>query len=283
MTRVTRTICQLSVLLAAAGSAVAQTPSLPAVQVTPDQLQWVPYPAGGEQAFLVGNPSQPGAYAVRIRLPAGTRIPPHFHPDGRIVTVLSGTMYFAPGDRFDTTALRAFPVGSVWTETPELHHFAWAKDGPVVLQVSGTGPSGMTLIAQDDTAYVRMQERGAMAMGVDQYTSSHVFEDLPDGGRIELQRDHEDPAGAAAIRAHMDSIATLFAAGNFQVPGFVHGEEVPGTAVMAARRTQIRYIVSDLPRGAQVRITTHDPQALAAIREFLAYQRTMHHAAGHEH
>jgi quercetin dioxygenase-like cupin family protein len=283
MLALTRTTCLVTLLAAAAFAAAAQNPPLPAVQITPDQLTWGPYPAGGEQAFLVGNPSQPGPYAVRIRLPAGVRIPPHFHPDGRIVTVLSGTMYFAPGDRFDSTALHAFPAGSVWTETPELHHFAWAKDGPVVLQITGTGPSGMTLIPQTDTAFTSMQARGQMAMGVDQYTSSHVFEDLPDGGRIVLQRDHEDPAGAAAIRAHMDSIAVHFAAGDFSVPGFVHGETVPGTAVMAARKARIRYAVETLPRGAQVRITTQDAQALAAIHEFLAYQRTMHHAAAHEH
>ena len=278
-----RALGAAAALLLLAATARAQGAPLPDVQVTPDQLTWGPYPAGGEQAFILGNSSQPGPYVVRLRLPAGLKVPPHFHPDGRIVTVLSGTMYFAHGDRFDSTALRPFPAGSVWTETPAVHHYAWAKDGPVVLQISGTGPSGMTLIGPGDTSFARMQERGAMAMGVDQYTSSHVFEDLPDGGRIVLQRDQDDPAGARAIHAHMDSIATLFAAGNFQVPGFVHGEEVPGTAVMAARRARIRYIVSDLPRGAQVRITTTDPQALQAVREFLAYQRSAHHAAGHMH
>ena len=283
MTLVTRTLCGVAALwTAAAAATLAQTP-YPAVQLTPDQLTWVPYPAGGEQAFLVGNPSQPGPYAVRLRVPAGLRVPPHFHPDFRIVTVLSGTMYFAPGDRFDSTAMRAFPAGSVWTETPEMHHFAWAKDGPVVLEIRGTGPSGMTLIPQGDTAFVRMQERGQAAMGVDQYTSSHVFEDLPDGGRIVLLRDQPDPAGAAAIRTHMDSIATRFAAGDFSVPGFVDGEEVSGTAVMTARRARIRYTVQALSRGAQLRITTNDAQALQAIHQFLAYQRSAHHAAGHMH
>ncbi|HKN66465.1 MAG TPA: hypothetical protein VJW73_09320, partial [Gemmatimonadaceae bacterium] len=54
-----------------------------------------------------------------------------------------------------------------------------------------------------DSAFASMQERGKMAMGVDQYTSTHHFDALPDGGRIELQRDVDDSAGVARIRAHI--------------------------------------------------------------------------------
>ena len=107
-----------------------------------DQLTWTPYPAGGMQAFLLGDPGRPGTYVVRIRLPAGLHLAPHSHPDGRIVQVLSGTMYFAYGASGDTTAMRAFPAGSMWTEPPGVVHYAWARDGEVVLQIVGTGPSG---------------------------------------------------------------------------------------------------------------------------------------------
>jgi quercetin dioxygenase-like cupin family protein len=121
-----------------------QAQLVPAAAATslPDQLVWTPYPAGGVQAFLLGDPSGPGTYVVRIRVPAGLRLAPHFHPDGRIVQVLSGTMYFAYGDSGDTTRLRAFPAGSLWTEPPGAVHYAWARDGEVVLQIVGTGPSG---------------------------------------------------------------------------------------------------------------------------------------------
>ena len=119
-------------------------------------------------------------------------------------------------------------------------------------------------------------------MGVDQYTSTHLFDDLPDGGRIELQRDVDDPAGVEQIRTHLAHIAGAFAQGDFSIPGFVHDiPEVPGTRVMADRRDQIRYEVRELPRGGEVRITTDDPEALAAIHHFLAFQRTDHRAAGH--
>jgi hypothetical protein len=118
-------------------------------------------------------------------------------------------------------------------------------------------------------------------MGVDQYTSSHVFEALPDGGRIVLQRQAEDSAGTATIRAHMSVIAERFRRGDFAVPGFVHAQEVPGTAVMAGRRGRITYTVDTLPRGGQVRITTIDSTAVRAVHEFLAFQRREHHSAGH--
>ena len=49
--------------------------------------------------------------------------------------------------------------------------------------------------ATSDSAYAGLQERGKSAMGVDQYTSRHVFEALPDGGRIELQRNQDDAEG----------------------------------------------------------------------------------------
>lgn len=134
-----------------------------------------------------------------------------------------------------------------------------------------------------DAEFTELQERGKEAMGVDQYTSTHLFDALPDGGRIELQRDADDSAGTATIRQHLQEIAGLFAAGDFRIPGFVHDQEVPGTAVMAAKRDAISYQYSDLPRGGQVRITTTDSAAVAAVHEFMAFQRGDHRAGGHGH
>lgn len=134
--------------------------------------------------------------------------------------------------------------------------------------------------AAGDTAFHSMQTRGARAMGVDQYESSHVFETLPDGGRIELQTNAADSAGAAAILAHMREIAGKFAKGEFDIPGFVHAGAVPGTGVMRKRRGAIAYKPSALPRGGQVRITSSDAVAVRAIHEFLAYQRSEHRAPG---
>ena len=141
---------------------------------------------------------------------------------------------------------------------------------------------GAPLSAQD-TAFAAMQDRGKEAMGVDQYTSSHIFESLPDGGRIVLRRDAADSAGVEAIRAHMRHIAERFAAGDFALPGFVHAQEVPGTRVMTERKALITYVADTLPRGGEVRIVTGDAASLKAVHAFLDFQRHEHHAAGHDH
>lgn len=135
--------------------------------------------------------------------------------------------------------------------------------------------------AEHDPGYAAVQERGADAMGVNQYTSSHVFEPLPDGGRIELVRDADDSAGTARIRNHMNEIAARFAAGDFVLPGLVHAQTVPGSAVMAARRSAIAYVVELRPRGAALRMRSADSAAVQAIHEFLAFQRRDHHAPAH--
>ncbi len=129
-----------------------------------------------------------------------------------------------------------------------------------------------------DSAFAAMQQRGTRAMGVDQYTSTHRFDELPDGGVIRLVRDVDDSAGVAHIRSHLRDVARSFAAGDFSTPEFVHMQTVPGTKVMAARRTAISYTTRDVPRGGEVRITTHDAEALAAVHQFLSFQRTEHHA-----
>jgi hypothetical protein len=134
-----------------------------------------------------------------------------------------------------------------------------------------------------DSAYAGVQSRGTAVMGVDQYTSHHVFEDLSDGGRIIfLENDVSDSAGTSIIRAHLRAIADSFARGIFNDPAQVHAREVPGTADMARLKDKIRYTVSERPGGGELRITTADPDARQAIHEFLAFQRQDHRAPGHE-
>ena len=134
--------------------------------------------------------------------------------------------------------------------------------------------------AQDaaDTGFKSMQSRGRTAMGVDQYTSTHRFEDLPDGGRIELQRNRPDSAGVRAIREHLQAIAQAFAKGDFAAPALVHAGEVPGARTMAEKHRAIRYQYRPLPLGGEVRITTGDAAALQAIHTFLDFQRREHRA-----
>ena len=126
-----------------------------------------------------------------------------------------------------------------------------------------------------------MQQRGKMAMGVDQTPSPHMFDASPDGGRIELRRDDPtDTLGIAQIRAHLKLIQHAFQAGDFSTPQFVHMQTMPGTAEMARKRDVIEYRYNDLPRGGEVVMKTRDADALAAIHEFMGAQRSGHHASG---
>lgn len=134
--------------------------------------------------------------------------------------------------------------------------------------------------ASNDSAFRALQQRGRGTMGVDQYASRHQFSDLPQGGRIELQMREADSAGIAAIRAHLRQTAQQFARGEFSAPEATHAMVVPGTVMMAARKEKIRYDFRELPQGGEIRITTSDPQALRAVREFLAFQRSDHRTGG---
>ena len=152
----------------------------------------------------------------------------------------------------------------------------------VAVVACSSSRSASKTTAQSDSSFAKLQQRGATVMGVDQYTSQHVFEPLPTGGRIVLQRKETDSAGEAVIREHMRTIAKAFAAGDFTLPGVVHAmKDVPGTEQMRALHEDITYTPKDLPRGGEVIIATSNPTAIAAIHDFLAFQRMDHRAGMH--
>jgi len=100
-----------------------------------------------QTVVLFGDPSKPGLFVSRVRFSPGWKDPPHWHPDpARTVVVLSGTFYFGPGDTWDETNMKAYPAGTFYSEPPKAPHFTWAKDGEVIIQITGIGPSGKTFI-----------------------------------------------------------------------------------------------------------------------------------------
>ena len=135
--------------------------------------------------------------------------------------------------------------------------------------------------AHTDSAYAAMQSRGEHVMGVDQYSSRHVFEPLPSGGRIELQREVDDSAGAAQIRRHLADVAAAFGRGDFSAPFLVHDKDVPGTHIMATHKGAISYSVRPLARGGEIVISSEDAAVVDAVHAFLAFQRQEHRAAAH--
>jgi quercetin dioxygenase-like cupin family protein len=120
-----------------------------ALSVTPSQLSWVPGRVPGiENAALLGSSKAQGPYTERVRFPPNFVIQPHNHPDQRTYTILSGTWYIGYGDTFDETKLQALPQGSFYVEPTGVNHFVATKDEPVVLQLSGMGPTATRLLDQ---------------------------------------------------------------------------------------------------------------------------------------
>jgi quercetin dioxygenase-like cupin family protein len=133
----------------AAGCAPAQATRT--VQLLPGDLQWRSSPKlhSLQTATLIGDPARPGPYVQRIKLPPNHRLEPHSHPNSaRMVTVLSGTLYFGYGRTFDEAKLRAMTPGSFFTEPANMPHYARTGDQEVVLQLNADGPDGTTYVAQ---------------------------------------------------------------------------------------------------------------------------------------
>lgn len=112
---------------------------------TPETTQWGPPPPfvapGAQFAVLEGDPTaSSGEYTVRLKLPDGYRIEPHWHPLRENVTVISGTFKVGMGDTFDTSKMATFPAGSFAYLDPDMHHYAMASGGEVVVQVHGKSP-----------------------------------------------------------------------------------------------------------------------------------------------
>ena len=97
-----------------------------------------------------GDPSKPGLYTILLKVAANTKIPAHLHPDDRMCTVVAGTWYFGYGDVFDAGKLKKLPVGSIYSEIPDQNHFAMTRSEPVVVQITGYGPSGVTYVNPAD-------------------------------------------------------------------------------------------------------------------------------------
>jgi quercetin dioxygenase-like cupin family protein len=118
-----------------------------------EDLEWTSFaafPPAARLAVLVGDPNTPGPYVIRVRLPAGTRMMPHKHPEDRIYTVMSGVFYIGLGEEFDESGLTAYAVGSVIVLPGDQAHFHWAKSGEYVTQVTAIGPLGLTYVHPAD-------------------------------------------------------------------------------------------------------------------------------------
>jgi quercetin dioxygenase-like cupin family protein len=134
--------------------------------VLPEDVEWKRFPAfppSVRLAVVLGEPSGPGQYVIRVKVPADVRLMPHRHPEDRVYTVMSGVFYIGVGDEFDGDKVQAYPHGSVIVLPGDTAHFHWAKSGEYVTQVTAIGPLGLEYLDPDDDP--REQSRRAPPSG----------------------------------------------------------------------------------------------------------------------
>ena len=137
-----------------AGTIAAQESKRSHATFTPATTKWGPGPAslppGAQAAALEGDPSKAGPFTLRIKLPDGYRIPPHWHPADEHVTVVQGTFVLGVGDKFQQTGGHELAAGAFALMPSGTRHYASAK-GETVIQLHGTGPWGINYVnAADD-------------------------------------------------------------------------------------------------------------------------------------
>ena len=124
-----------------------------AIIALPGSLAWgaapAILPAGARLAVVEGDPAKPGAFTMRLWMPAGYRIPPHFHPVDEHVTVITGTFYVGMGETFEAPKATELPIGTFAALAPSVRHFAFTK-GETVIQLHGVGPWGLTYVNPAD-------------------------------------------------------------------------------------------------------------------------------------
>ncbi len=118
-------------------------PASPHLMIEDAQVKWKPASGalskGAETAVLSGSPGKQGPFVLRIRMPAGYKIAPHWHPTDENVTVISGTLSLGMGETFDVNATKPLAAGGYALLPAEKRHFAWTKDGATI-QIHGVGP-----------------------------------------------------------------------------------------------------------------------------------------------
>jgi hypothetical protein len=138
--------------------------------------------------------------------------------------------------------------------------------------VCATAQSGQK---RSDDHFHGVQQRGEahQGMGFSQTKTSHHVILTPSGGYIQVTaKDPKDRGNIEQIQTHFTHIAELFAQGDFAIPQFVHDNNPPGVKTMKALKNEISYSAANLDDGAKLTITSHSPQAISAIHEFLRFQ-----------
>lgn len=155
-----RTLCLMAMLFAVAlwlqqpRSSNVMAAGAEKTGFTPGEIQWGPAPPvlqpGAQMAVLEGDPSAAsGDFTVRMKMPDGYKIAPHWHPRRENVTVISGILKVGMGDQFDESKMATYPAGSFAYVDPQMHHYAMVS-GETVVQIHGMSPLQVNYVNPDD-------------------------------------------------------------------------------------------------------------------------------------
>jgi quercetin dioxygenase-like cupin family protein len=124
----------------------------------PEAVAWKDGPAsfepGSQWAVLEGDPSKPGMFVMRLKLPDGFQIQPHWHPNFERITVLSGTFFLGMGSSFDAGAAERLEAGSFTSMPPGMRHFA-RVEGETIVQITSFGPWQINYLDSKDDPRLR--------------------------------------------------------------------------------------------------------------------------------
>ena len=139
-------VIPLALLSAALMASAAWAEEAALITATPGELEWTAAPSVGPGAMIAvieGDLKAAEPFTFRLKVPANSKIGVHTHPVAERVTVLSGTFYFATGDKADPAMIKAYQAGDTLIIPAGMPMYAATKDEEVVVQLHGTGPWGL--------------------------------------------------------------------------------------------------------------------------------------------
>ena len=138
----------LSTSLFLTASAAVAEDATHATVVMPDAIAWKDLPSlpkGALFAIIAGDPSKPGLFVQRIKLPPNYQIPAHTHPVPETLVVLSGTYNVGEGDKFDKGKTQALKVGAFYAGPAKHPHYVWTSE-ETIFQMTAVGPFGIEYV-----------------------------------------------------------------------------------------------------------------------------------------
>ena len=150
-------LVHVAAIVAAGAITAAWAPAVLAqddhVLIESDAFEYQPGPAslaeGAEYSVLYGDPSSDGVFAMRLRLPDGYHIAPHFHTQPEIVTVISGTFRIGMGEEANPDDAITLVPGGFFAYPPGMAHYAYTE-GETVIQLNSSGPWTITYVRDED-------------------------------------------------------------------------------------------------------------------------------------